>query len=97
MMISVFELEKIYSIPEDKMLALSKLETFAAYNFILAQMIRFLFDWVEDIVEKGENAAYQQFLRFSLCFSKGFFSKVFINLGLFGKGLRHIMKMIKAW
>ena len=30
-------------------------------------------DWVENIVRKGENAGYQQFLLFPQCFQKASF------------------------
>ena len=31
-------------------------------------MTKFVLDWVENIVGKGENTGYQQFLLFPLCF-----------------------------
>ena len=40
-------------------------------------MMEFVIDWVENIVEKGENAGYQYFLLFPQCFEKGFIFKVF--------------------
>ena len=40
-----------------------------------------LFDRVENIVGKGENAGYQHFLLFQQCFPKRF------NVGLIGVGL----------
>ena len=33
----------------------------------------FVFDTVENIVEKGENAGYQHFLLFSQCFQRAFY------------------------
>ena len=39
-------------------------------------MMEFVIDWVENIVEKGENAGYQYFLLFPQCFEKGFIFKV---------------------
>ena len=33
----------------------------------------FVFDRVENIVEKGENAGYQHFLLFPQCFQKAFY------------------------
>ena len=41
----------------------------------VAGMMIYLFDRVEDIVGKGENAGYQHFLLFPQCFQKDFFSK----------------------
>ena len=39
----------------------------------LAKMMIFVFDGVENIVRKGENAGYQHFLHFPQCFQKDFF------------------------
>ena len=36
----------------------------------------FIFEWVEHILEEGENADYQHFLLFPQCFSKSFFFMV---------------------
>ena len=37
-------------------------------------MMIFVFDRVENIVVKGENAGYQHFLLFPLCFQRAFYS-----------------------
>ena len=37
-------------------------------------MMIFVFDRVENIVGKGENAGYQHFLLFPQCFQKAFYS-----------------------
>ena len=47
---------------------LSKSKAFADDNITAAQMMRFFFDMIENIVEKGENAGYQHFLLFLQCF-----------------------------
>ena len=57
-------------LPNDKILALTKLKTFADDKFSIAKMMIPLFDQVENIVEKGENAGHQHFLLFPPCFQK---------------------------
>ena len=51
------------------MLHYSKLEALADDKITVVEMI-FIFDTVEHIVEKGENAGSQHFLRFPQCFQK---------------------------
>ena len=58
------------SLPNDKILSLSSLKTFADDKFNVAQMMISLFDSLENIVGKGENAGYQHFLLFPQCFQK---------------------------
>ena len=41
-------------------------------NFIVAQMVRFLLDKIENIIEKGEYFGYQHFLLFQQCFQRAF-------------------------
>ena len=38
----------------------------------MTQMVKFLFDSVKNIVWKGENAGYHDFLLFTQCFHKAF-------------------------
>ena len=54
-------------------LALSKLKPIADMSNV-AQMVQLLFNRLENIVEKGENAGYQHFLLFPECFQKAFSS-----------------------
>ena len=56
------------SLPNEKFLGLTKLKAFADNKFSVAKIMISLFDRVENIVEKGENAGYQHFLHFPLCF-----------------------------
>ena len=49
-------------------------------------MVISVFDRVENIMGKGENAGYQHFLLFPIMFSKGFFFKG-VKSGLCGKEL----------
>ena len=57
---------------DDKILPLFKSKAFSDDNFIVAQIVKFLFDWVENIVEEGGNARQQHFLLFPRCFQKAF-------------------------
>ena len=38
----------------------------------MTEKLKFVLGWVENIVEKGENASYQHFLLFPQCFQKAF-------------------------
>ena len=60
----------LYSLPSNKILALTKLKAFADDNFTVAVIMISVSDRVENIVEKGENAGYQHFLLFQQCFQK---------------------------
>ena len=61
------------SLPDDKILALSKLEAFVDDNFSVAQMLQYFSDRIENSVGKGENFGFQHFLLFQQCFQKPFF------------------------
>ena len=63
-------------LPNDKILDCSKLKAFADDKIKVFEMMIFVFDRVENIVGKGENAGYQHFLLFPTMFSKGLFVKV---------------------
>ena len=63
----------INSLPNDKILDVTKLKAFAEYNIYVGQMMISVSDRVENIVRKGENAGYQHFLLLSPCFQKAFF------------------------
>ena len=60
------------SLPNNKILDWSKLEAFADTDLLVAQMMIYVFDRVENIVGKGENAGYQHFLLFLQCSLKLF-------------------------
>ena len=60
----------VYSLPNDKILDVKKLKAIADDKFNVGKIVISLFDRVENIVGKGENAAYQHFLLFSQCFPK---------------------------
>ena len=52
------------SLPNNKILDLSKLEAFADDNLNVYQKLKFALGRVENIVGKGENAGFQHFLLF---------------------------------
>ena len=58
------------SLPNDKMLDLSKLKVFADDMIRIIKMTISLFGRVENTVGKGENAGYQHFLLFPQSFPK---------------------------
>ena len=64
----------IKSLPNDKILDLSKLEAFAEDKFVTAKMVISVSNRVKNVVGKGENAGYQHFLLFPQCFQKASFS-----------------------
>ena len=49
----------------------SKSQGFADDTLILARIVRFVFDMLENIVGNGENANIQHFLLFTTMFSNG--------------------------
>ena len=46
----------------------SKFKELADVKINLTQKFKFVFEWVENILGKGENAGYQHFLLFPKCF-----------------------------
>ena len=52
------------SLPNDKILPLTKLKAFADDKFSVAKTMISVFDGVENIAGKGGNAGYQHFLLF---------------------------------
>ena len=69
------------SLPNDKILDWSKLKAFAEDKMKLAEMMIFAFDWVKNIMQKGENAGNQHFLLFSQSFLTGFLLRFVKNRG----------------
>ena len=61
-------LEVLNSLPNNKIWTLTKLKEFADEKFIVAKMLIFLFDRVENIEGEGENGGYQHSLLFPQCF-----------------------------
>ena len=60
---------------DDEISALPKMTAYADRHFILAQVVRFFCEIIENIMGKGENAGYQHFLLFPKCFEKDFLSR----------------------
>ena len=56
------------------MIKWSKFKATANNNLNVTKIAKFVFDWVEIVVGKGENVAYQHFLLFPQCFQKVTFS-----------------------
>ena len=57
------------------------MEAFADDKFYVAKMMTFVFNRVENIVGKGENAGYKHFLLFPQCFQKADLLRV-LKLGI---------------
>ena len=57
-----YEICSVTSLPNDKILDLTKLKAFADDNLNIAKMTVYLLDRVENTLGKGENAVYQHFL-----------------------------------
>ena len=62
----------LISLPNNKILDLSKLNTFADDKRNVKEKLKFGMGREENIVGKGENAGYQHFLLFPQCFQKAF-------------------------
>ena len=62
----------INPLPNNKILHLSKLKTFADDKMNFAKVMIYVFDRTENNVGKGENAGYQHFPLFPQCFQKAF-------------------------
>ena len=65
---------EINFLPNDKILNQSKMKDFADEKVNATEKLNFVLGRVENIVGKGENAAYQHFLLFLQCF-KSFLSQ----------------------
>ena len=65
---TVLYAKHINSLPNTNFLDWSKLKLFADDKLNVAEKLKFVLGRVENIVGKGENADYQQFLLFSQCF-----------------------------
>ena len=62
--------ERINSISNNKILDWSKLKAFADNKINVKGKLKFGWGRIENIVGTGENAGYQHFLLFPLCFQK---------------------------
>ena len=55
---------------QGRLLTLTQLKALADNKFTVAKIMILVFDRIENIVGKGENASYQHFLLFLQCFQK---------------------------
>ena len=62
--------KRLNTLPNDKILGMTKSKEFADNKLKVAGMMISLLDWVENTVGKGEVAGYQHFLLFPQCFLK---------------------------
>ena len=69
-----FNLDHSTILSSGKNLDLSKLKVFADDILQLAKMTKNVFERVENMVGKGENAGNQHYLLFPLCFQKASFT-----------------------
>ena len=69
------------SLPNNKILDLSKLKAFADDKINAAQKLKICYGTIENILGKGENAGDQHFLLFPQCFLKASFSE-FSKVGI---------------
>ena len=67
---SIFKSSK--PLPDNKILAMSKLKAFADNNFNLCKITKFVQHRLEKNVRRGENAGNQHFLQFPKYFPKAF-------------------------
>ena len=58
------------SLPNAEIMEWSKLKAFAEIKINVTEKLIFVFEKLENIMGKGENAGYQHFLLFPQCFQK---------------------------
>ena len=84
-----FQPDQHNPLPDNKIFIFVQIKSINANkNFKGTHTVRFLFDRVENIVGKEENAGYQHFLLFQQCFQKTFFLKWCQMWSLCGEVLR---------
>ena len=69
----IFNLIQFNPLPNDKLLDWSKFKAISDKKINVALKQQLCLGWVENIVEKGENAGYQHFLLFPQCFQRPLF------------------------
>ena len=62
-------------LPNKKIMNMTKFKAFAEDKLNVAEMIVYIYDRIENIVGKGENAGHQHFLLFPQSFQKPSFSE----------------------
>ena len=69
------------SLPNDKIFGVTKLKAFADDKLNVAQMMVSVFDRIENILVKAENAGYQYFLLYPQCFQNvSFFGSLKVGI-----------------
>ena len=63
-------LNPVNSLTNDKISDWSKLKAYAEDKINVTEKMKFVFERVENMVEKEENVGYQHFLLFQSCFPK---------------------------
>ena len=76
---------RVNFLPNDKILALSKLKVFADNKINVNQKLRFNLGQAENMLEKGENSGQQHFLLLPQCFQRLFLSSSLSKWALCGK------------
>ena len=66
--------ERVISLPNQKILAQSKLKALANDKINVAKRLKFGSGSAENIMGNGKNAGYKHFLHFPKCFQKPFSS-----------------------
>ena len=61
--------ERVNSLPHNKILDWTKFKGFADNKLHVAKVMISVFDRAENTEENGENAGYQHFLLFPMCFA----------------------------
>ena len=74
-LISVLGLVLFNFLPNNIFLDWSKLKPFADDKLKMTEKLKFVVQWVENIVGKGKSAGYWHFLLFRQCFPKACYSR----------------------
>ena len=77
---------RVNSLPNNKISNWCKLKALADDKINVTEKLKVILGRVENIVGKGENAGYQHFLLFHLCFQKASYTGL-LKSGLPGKEL----------
>ena len=79
--------QRYYALPNNKFLDWSQLKAFADDKIKVTEKMKFVWEMVETIVGRGENAGYQHFLLFPQYFQKTSFSRL-LKVGLCGNEIQ---------
>ena len=75
-MLNLFSAHFFNSLPNNKILDMTKLKAFTDDKINVAQIMISVFDWVENTVGKGVKCWILAFSSFPTMFAKGFFLRV---------------------